>query len=118
MKRKTGAERRKFPRKPVKVSAQFQVAAALPPRRAPRVQGQLEQDGTWHDCLIVNISPGGAKVSTDKRFGQAKNVRLRIGKFGSFGGEIVWRSDSELGLRFTHDPQEMNEVIVGLALYG
>ncbi|MBI5622956.1 MAG: PilZ domain-containing protein [Elusimicrobia bacterium] len=112
MTRKTGAERRTHARKAVRHPAKLRV------HPDHRLVARLEEGGTWHHCLIINISPGGAKVSIGEPVGQAKTVHLEIAKFGRFGCEVVWRSGSELGLRFTHDPAAMSEVVMGLAVYG
>lgn len=99
MTRPTGIERRRHPRKAV------------------CLEGRLQTGRLWHDCSIVNISPGGAKLSVAKPVGRARMVRLEIGRFGKFGAEIVWRTGSELGLRFTQTHSEMTEIVVGLAVY-
>ncbi|MFA6316976.1 MAG: PilZ domain-containing protein [Elusimicrobiota bacterium] len=111
MTRKTGAERRIHGRKPIRHPAKLRV------HQEHHLKARLEEGGTWHDCLILNISPGGAKVSVEGPASDAKVVHLEIGRFGRFGAEVVWRAGSELGLRFTHDPAEMTEVVLGLAVY-
>ncbi|MBI4679092.1 MAG: PilZ domain-containing protein [Elusimicrobia bacterium] len=114
MKRLAGRERRRHFRKTVSVEAKLAVEAK------PFVEARLqpEADPRWHRCRILNISPGGAKVAIDLALSRGDPVRLDIPRFGRFGGEVVWRSDGEAGLRFTHDPAEMTEVVMGLAVYG
>ncbi|MBI3552076.1 MAG: PilZ domain-containing protein [Elusimicrobia bacterium] len=111
MKRRTKAERRRHPRKPVRESARILLAG-------PRLPGRLEDHGHWQDCLILNISPGGAKISIDALLELGAAVRLEIGRFGRFAAEIAWLGQREFGLRFTGAPEEMSEVVLGLAVYG
>lgn len=75
--------------------------------------------GQWHECRIRNISAGGAKLQSDSvSLEQGMEILLEIGNFGQFGGTVTWQSGEELGIKFTHDPAEMSEVAMGLALYG
>ncbi len=108
---KTGAERRRHARKPVRHAAKIQIAA-------PNLHGRLEEHGHWHDCLIENISPGGAKISIDAHLEMGTAVRLEVGRFGKFEAVVAWIAPKEYGLRFTGAPDAMTEVVLGLAVYG
>lgn len=111
MRRPTADERRRHHRKPVRQTARLQVAG-------PRLPGRLEEHGIWHDCLIENISPGGAKISLDAPLVQGAAVRLEIGRFGKFDAVVAWLGRGEFGLRFTGQTEVMNEVVLALAVYG
>jgi len=82
------------------------------------VEARIRDHAEWHDCRIVNISAGGAKLRIERRFEQGADVQLHIGQLGQFSGTVVWQHSEELGVKFTHDPAEMADVIMGLALYG
>ena len=75
-------------------------------------------DGDWHNCRVLNISTGGAKLQIDRRIEHGTLVSLQIGEFGQFGATIAWQQDTEIGVKFTHDALEMAAVIMGLASYG
>lgn len=87
-------------------------------RRTVLVEARIMEDGEWHDCRIVNISVGGAKLLTGRQLGQGTAVRLHIGHFGQFGATVAWQHGGEIGVRFTHDPVEMADLVMGLAVYG
>ncbi len=74
----------------------------------------------WHDCLLINVSVSGAKLKIDSNssFSKGENVRLEIGHFGEFGGVIAWQNSQEVGVRFAHNPSELAEVVIGMAMYG
>lgn len=105
------SERRRHLRKPVRQAARLLIAGG-------RLAGRLEEHGVWHDCLILDISPGGAKVSVDAALELGASVRLEIGRFGRFAAEVAWIGAREFGLRFKGAPEEMSEVVLGLAVYG
>lgn len=87
-------------------------------RRIVLVEARVMEDGQWHDCRIVNISAGGAKLLIGRQLGDGAAVRLHIGQFGQFGATVTWQRDGEMGVRFTHDPAEMADLVMGLAVYG
>lgn len=75
-------------------------------------------DGGWHNCRILNISTGGAKLKMDRHTNHGIAVSLQIGKFGQFSAVVAWQQSGELGVKFTHDALEIAGVIMGLASYG
>ena len=87
-------------------------------RESTRTQARIMVDGNWHDCRIVNISTGGAKLQIGWRMSHGIAVVLQIGSFGQFDATVAWQQDGEMGVRFTHDAGEMAGVIMGLASYG
>ncbi len=82
------------------------------------VKARIMDGGHWLDCTIVNISASGAKLRSSSNYYQGETVRLRIGNFGEFGGVVSWHNSQNVGIKFTHDPLEMADVLMGLAVYG
>ena len=82
------------------------------------LKARVMDEERWHDCSILNISAGGVKLQLDHPIGQGTVVRLEIGNFGQFNGTVVWRHGDGLGIKFSHDPSKIAEVLMGLALYG
>lgn len=74
--------------------------------------------GEWHDCRILNISTGGAKLQIDRHISHGITVSLQIGDFGQFSATVAWQQSGEIGVKFTHDAVEIAGVIMGLASYG
>lgn len=86
-------------------------------------------DGDWSavlqildqpiQCVVRNISAGGAKVRLDDahRFGGAglptvdTKVVLTIDGLGDFRGKIVWTEAAEGGIKFSDDPIEVAEIL-------
>ena len=87
-------------------------------REAILTEAKIMVDGGWHNCRILNISTGGAKLQTDRHISHGIAVSLQIGKFGQFGAIVAWQQGGELGVKFTHDASEIAGVIMGLASYG
>lgn len=81
-------------------------------------EARIKNGGLWHDCLIINVSVKGAKLKIDSKFHQGENVRLEIGNFGEFGGVVAWQNSQEVGVRFIHNPSELADVVMGMAMYG
>jgi hypothetical protein len=104
-------ERRRHRRKPVRHAARLLVG----PRS---LSGRLEEHGVWHECVIMDISPGGAKISLEALLEIGAPVRLEVGAFGKFPAEIAWAAPREFGLRFVAAAETMTEVVMGLAVYG
>jgi hypothetical protein len=87
-------------------------------RRDVLVEARIMDGTVWHDCRIINISVGGAKLSIGCEFRQGSMVRLQIASFGEFSGIVSWQRSEEVGVKFTHDPAELADVVMGLAMYG
>ena len=57
------------------------------------------------DCVVLNISVGGAKIRFTGPVGTASTgstVRLRIERIGEFSARVVWHKGTDMGLQF-HD---------------
>ena len=87
-------------------------------RQTVLVEARIQDGDEWHDCRIVNISVGGAKLQISRQLTPNAAVLLHIDHFGQFSGTIVWQRTEELGVKFTHNPAEIAEVVMGLAMYG
>ncbi len=84
-------------------------------RSAKRGPGMLSaclicgDDGQVANCVLLDISAIGAKVSSsdgdhiDLRLGQ----RLMIEAFIEFPVEVIWQDGPVVGLRFLSDPQQV-----------
>jgi hypothetical protein len=76
------------------------------PRSAVFWSGAIQAGRESIDCIVLNMSPGGAKVKLLKRFaGDGSPVVLHIDRLGGYAGEVVWSEGELIGLRFLKDPQ-------------
>jgi len=87
-------------------------------RREVLVETRIFDGDKWHECRIVNISVGGAKFSISGPFIQNGALLVSIGGFGEFSCVVAWQTSEGLGVKFTHNPAEIAEVVMGLAMYG
>ncbi len=86
-------------------------------RSAKRGPGMLSaclicgDDGQVANCVLLDISPVGAKVMHRKSSGDGKDVdlslgqRLMIAALIEFPVEVIWQDGPVVGLRFLSDPQ-------------
>ena len=81
-------------------------------RKAVSLPGKLLFKGGEADCVVFDISPGGAHVSAAGKVPDNLPLRLKVTQSGEFLGMIAWRKDDRLGLRFVQfleDGLEMPE---------
>jgi hypothetical protein len=90
-------ERRKHKRKPVLWSA------------------RVEWSSGAAECIILDLSLGGAKLRGPVEVKARDTVTLVIDRFGAIRAEVVWAKMGYLGLRFT-DSQDQISHILGTTL--
>jgi hypothetical protein len=56
------------------------------------------------NCIVLDLSLGGARVGVGDRFQGHQRVQLELEKIASLNAEVVWRGIGIIGLRFTNDP--------------
>lgn len=88
------------------------------PRESIRVKSKIMIDEQWHDCVIVNISPSGAKLNIGLEVSRGKDVLIQVGELGQFNATVAWCRDDEIGVKFDHDPSEMTRVLIKLESQG
>ena len=68
------------------------------------------------ECVVLNMSPGGAKVRLLKRFvGDGSPVILHVDRLGGYTCEVIWTEGNTMGLRFLRDPGQIaGEIEQGL----
>ena len=88
------------------------------PREIIRVRAEIMIDERWHDCVITNISPSGARLHLIEKSSRGTAVFLKIGELGKFSATVAWCNGDEMGVKFDHDPSEMTRVLIELELHG
>ena len=92
--RAVGAERRRYKRKPVLWSARVEL------RTGPS------------ECIILDLSLGGAKIKTTHAPIPAHQVvTLVIDRFGALRAEVAWSRMGHMGLRFIDAPDHVAHVV-------
>ncbi len=69
------------------------------------------------ECVIFNVSAGGAKVrlkraANDAKKSPIKRVLLHVPPFGEFEGDIAWTDDEYMGIEF----YETHKAVVNMLL--
>lgn len=85
------------------------------PRESLCAKTQIMLDELWQECLIVNISPSGAKLYVGRQISRGTGVIIKIGEFGQFSATVAWCHGDEIGVKFDHDPLEMTHVLIGMS---
>ncbi len=77
--------------------------ARAEPRRPVRIAGRVELErGETQDCLIIDLSPGGALIQVERAAAVGETVKLRLTENGEFAGTVRWRGARRMGVKFDH----------------
>jgi hypothetical protein len=89
----------------------------LSPRRRQYRGGQLvfNQMFSAMDCLVRDISEGGARIECENTQVIPQHLILKLGDRESFECEVVWKSRSNLGVRFSENAK-LNDFLHQLAM--
>ncbi len=87
-------------------------------RSAVLMAGRLYCCGEWKPCQVVNVSAGGARLKIDSPYCPGQELALELGACGQYPGLVAWARGEEIGFKFTCDPAEVAEALIGLATYG
>ena len=73
------------------------------------VNAEVTFAGVTIDCATIDLSKGGAKVKFPTDL--FKNVVLSIAPFGELVGDIIWKDDEYVGIKFHGDQGRLPEII-------
>ena len=76
-------------------------------RKAVIWGAKIETEDGAFDCIMLDLSLGGARLRCDHAFTLLKPATLRLDKFGKFPAEVVWTTGNEVGLRFTEKADDV-----------
>jgi len=77
--------------------------ARAEPRRPVQIPGKVElAEGGIQDCLILDLSPGGALIELDRAAAVGETIKLRLTENGEFSGTVRWRGTVRMGVKFDH----------------
>jgi hypothetical protein len=89
----TPADRRQHKRKPVLWAARIET-----------------RDGAC-ECIILDLSLGGAKLRSAAEVAKQQMVTLVIDRFGALNAEVMWARSGRMGLRFVDEPDQIAHII-------
>jgi hypothetical protein len=61
------------------------------------------------DCKTVDLSANGVKLKLTQDL--LKNIRINIAGSGEISGEIIWKDDEFIGIKFDEDQSEIVNVL-------
>jgi len=76
-------------------------------RKAVIWAARLDTPNGTLDCITLDLSLGGARLRLSEPVGLLEHVTLILDKFGRFPAEIVWVTETEIGLQFTESPEQV-----------
>lgn len=62
--------------------------------------GELAGEQESQDCVVLDISPAGARVQSADPLPAVTSVKLTLAHGGDYEGAVVWQQGSFMGLRF------------------
>jgi hypothetical protein len=74
---------------------------------------QLQVSSKRYDCIVVDLSLGGARLHFAEPIEKGEKVVLLLDRVGNFGAEVIWQQERSIGVRFTDDPQHIAQRIGG-----
>ena len=88
-------------------------------RRHKRIEtrkaARLSVDDAWHDCVILDLSGGGAKVVVDQAIAPGTAVVLAEHELGFLAGVVQRNDDDGISLAFGVGPEARSRLIDRLA---
>ncbi len=81
------------------------------PRYETFCPGEFSIGDRTVDCVVLNISVGGAKIRVTGPVDTASTVRLRIEPFGEFSGRVVWHNGTTMGIQFHDQLCEIESIV-------
>jgi hypothetical protein len=76
-------------------------------RRKLLVAANIEVKGERFEGVIVDVSPGGARIRFDTPLTAGDELNLVLTELGQLGAQVVWQRHGEAGVRFLLAPDEM-----------
>ncbi|HEY3918929.1 MAG TPA: PilZ domain-containing protein [Stellaceae bacterium] len=73
-------------------------------RKAVIWGAKLETEQGVLDCIMLDLSLGGARLRCDCQLALQKPATLVLDKFGRFPSEVVWVTPTEVGVQFNDAP--------------
>ncbi len=71
-------------------------------RRSVHLPGRLIMSDHTDECIVFDISAGGAVVTSSSVASPDQPVRLKLTEKGELSGTVVWQRDDRIGIKFDH----------------
>jgi hypothetical protein len=72
---------------------------------------KIEAGGRNHDCVVVDLSLGGARLHMASPIAKGESVLLTVQRFGAFRAEVAWEKERSIGIRFMEDQKRILDLI-------
>lgn len=74
---------------------------------------RIETDMGPCDCILLDLSLGGAKLRTALQAKARERVMLVVDRFGAINAEVAWCRSGQMGLRFRDLPETVAQLFGG-----
>jgi hypothetical protein len=81
------------------------------PRYGTFCPGKFSIGDQTVDCVVLNISVGGAKIRVSGPIDDASQVRLLTEQIGEFAGRVVWRDGPTMGIAFHDQLRDIEHIV-------
>jgi len=71
---------------------------------------KLDIGGQGYDCIVVDLSLGGARLNVSAPVLKGEVVVLRLDRFGALAAEVVRQEERSIGIRFVENPERIAEI--------
>lgn len=97
-----------------KILGQLRNHEAFDRREHVRVKAEqaskIFASGSWTDCMIKDISAGGAEIAAVEGLGNGDAIQLQVPGFGEVNGKIIRVTEKSRGIAFQTNDQERQEL--------
>jgi hypothetical protein len=74
----------------------------------------LRSGGNYYDCMVLDLSAGGAKLALTASVMLTPCVSLEISAYGTFAASVVWQRTAYAGIRFAAAPESIAASFAGI----
>ncbi len=87
-------------------------------RRHPRVgalwMATVHAVSDVHDCMVIDVSRGGAKLMLSQAHPLTEIRALVVGALGTFRARLVWQRGEFAGVQFLDPPEKIADAFGGM----
>ena len=87
-------------------------------RRAVLFNTSVQVGGAAIACDVLDIGPGGVRISASLQAAPQTEVVLVIEQLGNYRARVAWSRGEELGLKFDEPKERVGQALEVIAIYG
>lgn len=71
------------------------------------ISGTVHQGASSFECIIKDLSAGGAQIQTEQPISRGRDVVLDIHRAGLFNSRMMWHDGNRIGMAFLQEPESV-----------